>query len=239
MSLDVNYTRGRPLPRAEAIQQLPKLAANRRRNVFRIVAHPEAWEYLDDVEGDGVWLPTVKCLPLRPGVNGVDAHPDGRLKTASWDSGMQANGWVNLTFHPDLCAKHGEDGQLVFEHPQSDGGKHFGPPWELIGVVNGRTKKRCDEDAFRAFREDVSGILGGMPVEQLEERLEQHDARTNQMRQDRSGGPQLMENIKSRDAKADRMRAAWMRQFGKDAPSKDKDDFKPIKGKPVKAEKAT
>ena len=221
MPLDVGYSKGRPLPRAQATQQLPKLEARRRRNVFRILAHPKKWCFdADAADGLGAWFPQVDCIPLRPGVNGVTAREDGTLSTASFDAGMRELGFVDLTFHDVLSERHGEDGQLVFEHPQANGGKHYGPPWEELGVVYGQTKKRVNQKAFDAFKADAAEVLGGMVPEEFAARMEMWEARTGTYRIDRRGGAGNERIIAWRDERAAQMRAAYERQYPKPEPEK-------------------
>lgn len=227
MPLDLDYTPGRPLSRGLATRQLPNLEQRRRRNVFRVVAHPESWEFRPEVGEGGAWLPTIKCLPLRPGVNGVTASNDGRLHTAAWDAGMAANGWIDVTFRDDLLDAHGVpdnhgDPTLVLEHDMSDGGKHYAPPWEWIGVRNGRTRKDVQADKMHAFQEAVAKVLGGMPVEQYRDRDEAWEAHTQRLRQDRNGGTSIERMIAWRDERREAMRLAFERQY----PQEEKADKK-------------
>lgn len=216
MAVSVAYAKGKPITAAESPRSMPNLGQKRRIPAFLVLANPASWEFATEHAAEGgEWLPTIKCLPVRPGVGGATTNGD-RTNDSGLRTTLANDGFVDLTHDPRLVAQFGP---LVTKTPQQDGGNHYMPPWGELGVVGGKTRKRWDMPLFRDFQRATVAILGPMPAETLEDTTARLRARLSQYRMDRTGGSNIARMIAALEAQLDAMDAAWQRQFGEPVPS--------------------
>lgn len=210
MAVNVAYSKGKPVTAAETPRTMPQLNQKRRSPRFLVVANPASWEFArEDAEEGGEWVPVVKCLPVRAGVGGATSNGE-RVIDAGFRTALANDGWVDLTHDPRLVNKYGS---LIHRHEQQDGGNHYAPPWQELGVVGGKARKRYDMPLFRDVQRSVIGIIGPMAAEVLEDTTARLRARLGQYRMDRTGGPNIVRLIERAEADLAAMEAAWERQF--------------------------
>lgn len=209
MPLDTTYSRGVPVGPQEAAGVRPNLPNAERRGAFAVYAHPNKWAF-----EDGEWLPVITTQSAKAGLHGTISQGEHLDDTAARATAAR-NGYVDLTYHPTLLAKYG---RLVNRHAMQDGGAHYTPPWQGVGIVGNRTRIRTDEEMYRAFRRDVIDIIGPMSIEVFEDRTAILEGRISSMRLDRSGGANIMRRIDEATALLAAQKGAWEKQFG--APKK-------------------
>lgn len=210
MPVEIDYSRGRQVGPDAAIGHLPQVDPNARRSMFYLVTHPGTWFLVDVPQEDGstvkTWLPHVSCKTPKVGIHGAtDGNPLPYL------SYLQSKGYVDLTRHPDVLAL--TDGGAVDIHEMADGGKHWAPAYELIGVRGGRTRKTTDLELLTDIRKVAAKALGGMPEETLEDLQKPKIARLASYKLDRSGGVNIANMIEKLEKEIADGRAAWERDY--------------------------
>lgn len=208
MPVDVEYSNGAPVMEAEIGGQKPNLPLTSRRGPYFLVAHQGQWTLNFDEDGVPHWLPNLSAKQWRAGVQGATAGNPLPFLTY-----LLSQGYVDLTKNHDMQAVCG--GTTMRVHEMQDGGKHYAPPWELIGVRAGRTRKDEAEELHWKARLKAAELLGGMNEETLEDIQRPKVARLANLRIDRSGGVNIQAMVKALEEEIDAGRQAWERQFGK------------------------
>ncbi len=209
MPVDIDYSRGRQVGPDAAVGHLPQVDPNARRSMFYLVAHPGTWFLTETGPDDArvkTWLPHVSCKSPKAGLHGaVDGNP---LPFLSY---LQSKGYVDITRHPDVLSL--TDGGAVDVHDMADGGRHWAPAFELIGVRGGKTRKTVDTELLEDIQRAAAKILGGMPEETLEDIQRPKIARLASYRLDRSGGVNIANMIAKLEQEIADGRAAWERDY--------------------------
>lgn len=205
MALNVEYSRGTPVGPQAVRGVLPNVEPGKRRGKFVVLAHPNKWELVGEE-----WLPVIQCLAPKAGAGGTVSIGD-RLDDTGFRASLARDSYVDLTFDQRLTSKFGH---LVQRHEMADGGAHYTPPWEMIGIAGGKTRDKTDEDLLHDFQRAVIEVLGPMPEEVLGDKIGVVELRLNALRLDRNGGPNVVRRIEAGDAQIAKWRACWSKQFG-------------------------
>lgn len=217
MPVQTGYSTGTPVAARQSFGTRPALPNEKRKEAFQIFAHPGQWMH----EAGKGWFPLVKCVEARPGVNGATVGRDGNsIDAAGMTAGMVRTGWVQIVagdrrLGQEFATPEQGGMGLMNKHDLRDGGSTFLPPWEALGVVAGKTRRAVDHDMYDRLRRAIGeNVLGGMPREVLDDRLNILEGRITNLRGDRTGGPNIMKLLE----KAEAQKAAWIKdwedQFG-------------------------
>jgi len=118
--------------------------------------HPEGWEPVETTAGTWEWLPVLKRLLLKPGVNGVRGG-GGQIDDSFARVGFADRGWTIL------------DRQLgyVTRYPCRRGYSYY-LTWDVPSKVGRRLIVRHDSEGYNEFRRELvtSGAVE-MPVSEI------------------------------------------------------------------------
>jgi hypothetical protein len=144
------------------------------RSNFYLMHHPEGWEPVEDSEGNWEWLPTLKRLLLKPGVNGVRGG-GGQIDDSFARVGFADRGWTIL------------DRQLgyVTRYPCRRGYSYY-LTWDTPSKVGRRLIVRHDSEGYNEFRRELvtSGTVPAPVAEILEGILETYSNQINRNSKD-------------------------------------------------------
>jgi len=126
------------------------------RSNFYLMHHPEGWEPVETTAGTWEWLPVLKRLLLKPGVNGVRGG-GGQIDDSFARVGFADRGWTIL------------DRQLgyVTRYPCRRGYSYY-LTWDVPSKVGRRLIVRHDSEGYNEFRRELvtSGAVE-MPVSEI------------------------------------------------------------------------
>ena len=220
---DAEYQTGTAVRTNANPRTLPNIPPRQRSSRFVLAHHPNRWTH-----GEDGWYPTFARAQARPGSNGVTSTADGQIDATAYEVGLAREGFqVIQPGDPRLP----EDLRWYCTRLEMrDGGATYLTPWEQVGVINGRTRKRRDDEMHQRFWMTclAEGIIRPMSVETLGDQLSIIDNRISGLAVDRSGGVNITAQIERANAKREKMVADWQRQFGDDTEAEPKPERKPI-----------
>ena len=165
---------------------------------FYLMHHPNSWEPVETADGDWEWLPKLKQLLLKPGVNGVRSTPGGGVDDSQARINFQNRGWTILP----------RDLGYVVRYQCRGGGSHYAL-WDTPHKMGNRVVTRHDPDRYNEFRRElvVSGVIKAPEPEALEIVLDdlQHRLNRNAIN---VHVPTVAAKIKKTEAKLDGAKAA-------------------------------
>lgn len=165
-------------------------------------AHPLSWE-VQDVDGVDRWVPRLRLLTIRPGVNGVNKNGD----TRDYFFALQNEGWT-------IIDNGGPAGEYQDEVYCKTGGTAWLDRWcTPHEYAPGRVKIRRTEEQRAAFAKWRAGLVdaGALPkpdpilLEEVIERYEDTHIRRNLSRELE---PSIGIKIEKARAAVERMRGA-------------------------------
>tara|TARA_R100001244_G_scaffold124371_1_gene94179 strand:+ start:1623 stop:2288 length:666 start_codon:yes stop_codon:yes gene_type:complete len=130
---------------------------------FYLMHNPTSWEPVQMEDGEYEWLPILRPLILKAGVNGVRQLRGGALDDSAARLNFMDRGWTILPR---------ELGYIV-RYPAKVGHSHY-CRWDRPHVMGGQVFLRRDEDEFNAFRRELvtDGTISRPEPEALEMILE-------------------------------------------------------------------
>lgn len=137
---------------------------------FYMMHHPHSWEPVEVATGDWEWLPKLKQLLLKPGVNGVRTNPGGGIDDSQARINFQDRGWTVLPRDLGYVVRY-----------QCQGGKTYYPLWDVPHKMGNRVVVRYNPEAYNEFRRGLvlDGVVNPPEPEALEIVLDDLQHRVN------------------------------------------------------------
>jgi len=141
---------------------------------FFLMHNPQGWEPNQREDGSWEWLPILKQLLIKPGVNGVRSTGNG-IDHSQARIGFQDRGWTILDRELGYVTRY-----------RSRGGPSYYLTWDEPVKAGNRLVVRHDAEGYNEFRRSLveDGIIK-MPIpEILEARLEDYRKQINRNAKD-------------------------------------------------------